>query len=271
MVLGLLALVACGSGQPGNASVPENCTPKHKNLHTISDGALTVAAFNTLPMFEYTPGQPIKGIDGQLVETLAQMECLELRVNVMQASSAIPAVQSNRADIAAGGWYATAERKEVVGLTQPYYSDAVVFVSHEGYDQVAQVKGKKVGTVQGYLWPETLKALYGEDNVKIYQTPDAQFNDLAAGRIDAVVEGVAVGTQAVAARPNDGLQVKKVAPDPSFPETITPSVIALPFTPGNDSLGQALSEDIDELLSTGQIDTYLSNAGVDPKNAELVP
>jgi polar amino acid transport system substrate-binding protein len=228
-----------------------------------------VAAFNTLPMFDQVPGRPLAGIDGQLVQRLAQMECLELSVQLVQASSAIPAVQSGRADVAAGGWYATEERRKIVDLTPPYYADSVVFISRQGFDDTTELRGKVVGTVQGYLWPATLQQLYGEGNVRIYQTPDAQFNDLAEGRIDVVVEGLAAGITAVRNRPDAGLVVKRVQPDPAFPETVHPSVIALPHTKGNTSLAAALRDDIAELLRTGEIATFLRNAGVEPADAEL--
>jgi polar amino acid transport system substrate-binding protein len=263
------AAVACGAGGGSASAPPSNCTPRHQNVKTIDSGTFTVASFNTLPSFEYKEGQPLKGIDGELVQKLADLECLKLKVNLVQASSAIPAVQSNRADVAAGGWYLTDERKKIVDFTPPYYSDAVVFVSREGYDQVSQLQGKTVGTVQGYLWPKTLERLYGKDHVRTFQTPEAQFDDLAAGRIDVVVEGLAFGTEAVRLRPGKGLVVKKVQPDPDFPETNKPSVIAMPYTKGNDSLGAALRDDVNELLKNGDIDKYLDNAGVNHEDAKV--
>jgi hypothetical protein len=55
-----------------------------------------------------------------------------------------------------------------------------------GYKSLAELDGKKVGSVVANLWTDELKNAFGANFA--YQDGEAVFSDLAAKRIDAVVD-----------------------------------------------------------------------------------
>ncbi len=49
----------------------------------------------------------------------------------------------------------------MLGLSAPLYLDVMGIISKPGYATVGELEGKRVGTVQGYLWVNDLKKVLG--------------------------------------------------------------------------------------------------------------
>jgi polar amino acid transport system substrate-binding protein len=256
-----LAAAGCGSSSSSSSS---SCKPAHQ-FSTLQQGTLSVSAYSALPNFE--PGKnggPPTGIDGDILAYVAKKECMKLNVQIENTAAVIPAVQSNRTDVAAGGWYITPERKKVVDFTIPYVTAPAIFASKKGYNQVDQIKGKTLATTQGFLWVSRLQKLYGANHVKLYQTPDAAMQDLALGRVDAVMDSLEEGGQLAKQTHNSGIQVKIIKASSELSDTTHPGLIGFPYTQGNSALGAALDADIKQLQDSGQIKKILQKYGVDP-------
>lgn len=184
------ALAACGgnASDSGDNTVSEDCEPKHE-FSTVTDGVLTVSSFD-LPPFTKFEGSELTGVDADIINEIAKMECLTVEAQPMDAPNVIPAAQSGRVDIAAGDWYRTAERAAVVSLSAPLYVDQMGIISKDGISSIDDLKGKSVGTVDGYLWVADLQKFLGSD-LKTYQSSSAMWQDLLNGRIDIAVDSYA--------------------------------------------------------------------------------
>ncbi|WP_163220331.1 substrate-binding periplasmic protein, partial [Citrobacter freundii] len=80
-------------------------------------------------------------------------------------------------------FYRTAAREKVVTLSNPVYLDQLAVASIEGYDTLDQLKGKKVGTVEGYAWVTQM-----ENELEGSTTYPSSLNlaqDIQSKRIDA--------------------------------------------------------------------------------------
>ena len=44
-----------------------------------------------------------------------------------------------------------------MGLTAPMYTDQMAFISKDGVKSMSELEGKKVGTVDGYLWVDDVR------------------------------------------------------------------------------------------------------------------
>ena len=263
------ALAACGSSKQ-DSSVAANCKPKHE-FTTIKRGTLSISTVPTLPYFDFdATRQQMEGVEGDVLTAIARMECLDTAVQVLSGSAGLQAVISNRADVSAGGWYKTDERAKVVGLSTPMYYDFVVLVSRDGVARLSDLKGKKVGTVQGSLFVEPAKQVLGSDAVKQYQLADAVFSDLAAGRIDAAIFGSAQAGYLVKQKGADELQVVRAEPEQEFAPSLEAGTVVLPYPKGNPAIGRALDADIRELRANGEMQRILDRWGLsNPNNFEL--
>lgn len=259
-----LSAAACG-GSPGR-TVAEDCTPEHE-FSTVVKGHLTVSTYEYPPHTMLT-GDGLSGVEGDLLTEIAERECLMLTVDSTGgASAAVLAVQSGRSDLAAADWYRTEARTKIVALSDPIYLDQGALVSTVGYQSIDELEGKKTGAPAGSLWNDDFQKVFGDD-FSVYQDPEAAFQDLASGRIDAVIDTVAAATYRLESAPVEGAQVVPLKPDFRIPDTARPGQVNWPTNKGNPELTQALNDQIGALREEGLIAETLQKYGIDESAAE---
>lgn len=261
-VTGLLAttlLSACGDNSGG--TVAEGCDPAHE-FDTLKKGTLTVATYE-LPPYSKVEGNDITGVDGDILNQIAKMECLTIKPMNLSAAAVIPSVQAGRADLAAGNWYRTEDRSKVVALSDPVYTDQMALISEDGVTDITQLKSRKVGTVDGFLWVADMKDYIGSA-LKIYPSPVNMYQDLKAGRIDVAVDGF--GSAAYNA--GDEFEVKAAEPLEAIGASLDPAQSSFPVPLGKDALLDALNDDIAKLRESGELAKILENHDLDPSAAE---
>lgn len=246
------------------AASAQECAPQHK-VTTVEAGVLTVAAPTFPPFSIPKPDGSLSGVDGEIVNAIAAKECLKVKVMPVEYATAIPYVVSGRADVAIGDYYRTEEREKVVNISSPLYLDEMGLYSKEGVTKISQLEGRKVGTVQGYLWVNELKNILG-DNLHLYNNYIALYQDLEAGRIEIGADGVAVGTAAQVGGALKGIQIKVAEPDTRVSASVNAAQAGLPLSKDNPDLLKAVDEVLVELHKSGKIVEILGQFGL-PKSA----
>jgi len=106
----------------------------------------------------------------------------------------IPALLAKKYDAIIASMSITEERKKAVAFTDRYYSNMLRFVAKKGSGLDADMlKGKAVGAQRA-----TISASYLEDNmagqvdIKLYDTQENAYLDLASGRTDSVLADMLV-------------------------------------------------------------------------------
>lgn len=254
IVLGLGA-VSCGADSQGS-SVSADCAPAHQ-VSTVKHGVLTVAAVDIPPVSSTASGS-YTGVEADLLKKFAADNCLELKVSTVSFAGAIPAIQSDRADVATGGFYRTAERAQVVALSDPLYVDQLAAVSEDGASTVDDLLGHKVGTVDGYLWTQDAKDLLGAD-LTVYPSDVEMKADLKAGRIDIGLDSLGAAS---ALFKGESMSIKPLAADDRIQATSEPAQIGFPLTKGNASLLEAMNDAVAAWHKDGTIKDALGNAGM---------
>jgi polar amino acid transport system substrate-binding protein len=252
------ALSGCGtaaSGAPG-----ADCKPAH-TFPTVAQGKLSVVLYD-LPPFSKLQGNKVAGVDGDIINAIAEMECLTVSAKSVATAANIPTVQAGRADVSIAAWYRTAARAEIVGLTEPIYTDQMAIISKDGLDDADQLKGKTVGTVDGYLWVDDMKKLLG-DSLKVYPTTLNMNQDLAAGRIDIGIDSYGSAQfnkkgdfKVTVIKPHDAIAASKEA-----------AQIAIPVPKKNTELLAALNADLKTLRENGKLAEILKANGLDASAA----
>lgn len=265
-MLGLLITTSvAGFAAVSNA---EECTPKH-NFKTIEEGYLTVSA-PTFPPFSIPEGEnQVSGIDGDIVTAIAEMECLKIKVAKVEYATAVPYVSSGRADVAIGNFYRTEARAKVVALSDPLYLDEMGIYSKDGITQIEELKGRSVGTVQGYLWVDELKAILGDD-LKLYNNYVALYQDLDTGRIQVAIDGIGVGSSAQqSSNVLKGIQIKVAEKDERVQSSVNAAQSGLPLSIDNADLLAAINADLAEIRSSGKLVETLEKYGLSKSAAEV--
>lgn len=260
----LPALAACGGGNSAASGVSEDCKPAHQ-FSTIKDGTLTVSVYVT-PPYTMKDGNGYKGVDTDLIKKVAEKECLKVQFNEIAAAGLIQSVQSKRADTALGGIYRTPERAKTLELSATAYKDGMVLVAKEKLSTLAQLKGKTVGVIQGYLWTEDLQKALGQGGVKIYQSSDGMVNDLKNGRLDVAVLTNAEAAYRIRQAPDSGLVATQIEATPKVAASQHPGEVVFPSPKGNTTQADAISADIQELVKDGTVAKVLKKYGM-PESA----
>ncbi len=124
---------------------------------------------------------------------LAAAIARELGVTARQSQNAwdslIPALQRGDFDIAMNGLEITPQREATVLFSVPYFiytEQLVVRKEEQSISSVADLKGRKVGTLSGTVAQDILMKTAGVD-VRVYAGQVEPYEDLAIGRIDAVL------------------------------------------------------------------------------------
>jgi polar amino acid transport system substrate-binding protein len=260
-----LALSACGSSDSGGSTVDASCKPENK-ISTVKDGVLTVALTNT-PPYSFEKDKKLAGIDSAIVTELAKRECLSVDFAPYTYATAIPAVKTGRADVAVGGFYRTAERAEQVTLSEPAYLDEMTVMSEDGASTVDEFSGKKVGTVEGYLWVDALKKLDGVET-RVYPDSGALASDLKSGRLDIGIDGY--GAASISAKGTD-LKLEVLKEDPRVPATSEPSQTGILLNPKNADLATTFNALLEDMRSNGELVKILEANGLPASAAEVGP
>ena len=259
----LSAVIALSLGS--HVARAQDCSPKPLKL--VTDGTLTIAVTTYAPHSFLDEAGKASGIDGDIATEFAKRNCLKVKAVAVDPAAAIQYVLSGQADVAAGDWYRTAERAKVMNLSAPLYTDQMAIYSRDGLGKVSDLEGKKVGTVQGYLWVADLKTLLGS-SLKLYPNSVNMQQDLLSGRIDVAVDGYSQGVVAAQTGALKEIKVTVAEPDPRVKATAEAAQAAFPYALSATDFGAALDASISEMHQDGTIIGILQSYGLDGSAAE---
>lgn len=93
-----------------------------------SNGELVMATNAEFEPYEYHEGDEIVGIDVDIAQAICDKLGYELKVEDMEFSSILPAVQSGKADFGAAGMTVTEDRAASVNFTDTYANASQVII-----------------------------------------------------------------------------------------------------------------------------------------------
>lgn len=248
-------------------SVAEDCTPAYNEFPTVSEGKLTVATYDFAPL-TIVDGDKLSGVEGDILNEIAERQCVTLSVDSAGgANASIPSVQTGRADIPAGSWLRTTDRDKIMRLGAPVYLSPNAVVSTSNLT-VEDLKGKKVGSVAGNLFNDSLSKWLGSD-FAIYQDDESLYGDLSNGRIDALVAATISAKARFEDNPIEGATVNDVTPVTQVPEFAKSGQVNFPTTKENAVLGQTMDQLISDMRKDGTLEEIITKWGLDASTAEV--
>lgn len=139
-------------------------------------------------------GQAV-GFDVEIGHALCAKMKVECEVVTTEWEGIIPALNDNKFDFLISSMSITKERAEQVDFTVPYYSSKLQFVAPKGSELKTDkdsirdsLLGKTIGAQASTLSASWLQENLGMDiTLKLYDTQESAFTDLAEGHVDAVL------------------------------------------------------------------------------------
>lgn len=178
----------------GSMSVSQAAT-----MAEIKDrGYIVVATEDDYRPFEFIENGKPTGYDNELKALVEKYSGISLKQEIMPWAGILPGVTSGKFDMALSAVMVTDERRKVFDYTTPTAESATYYGVKKGSDikSKADLAGKVVGAQTGSAFlgelkkfDAKMKAETGKGVKKIveYQSYPEAYQDLALGRIDAVV------------------------------------------------------------------------------------
>ena len=136
------------------------------------------------------------GFDLDIAHALCEKMDAECSVVTSDWDGIIPALNTRRFDFIIASMSITDERKRAVDFTEPYYTNKLQFVAPKKSDFKVDkdyLKGKTIGaqraTIAGQWLEENLSDVI---SIRLYDTQENAYLDMASGRIDGVLADVFV-------------------------------------------------------------------------------
>ncbi|MDF0725528.1 ABC transporter substrate-binding protein [Cytobacillus sp. S13-E01] len=234
----LIILSACGTKESVSTGNEEN-----GNLNLVKDGSLTFAMSGLYPPLNFKKDGQLTGFDVEIGTEIAKRIGLEANPVTNPWETIIQGLKANKYDAIIGSMTATPERDEQVDFTNPYYlSGAQIFVAEGNNDILSKedLAGKTIGVIQSSTWKDMADEL--SDSVKGYPSDVNALQDLALGRLDAVITDKIVG---VNAKNEKGLEIKAIG------DLLNEDRVSVAINDGNTELAEKINEAIQSMIDDG--------------------
>jgi ABC-type amino acid transport substrate-binding protein len=263
------ALLAAGCGSSGSSSGGSGKTAQRYD--TIKPGVIKVAVESYMPYTALRAGKLV-GLDSDIIDSIAKKLDLKVEPQLTDFNGMLGGVQSRRVDITVGGVAWSKERQQQGLFTDPpYYSPPAMGVqSGKKYSTIDTLQGKRLGTVTGYVWVKSIKAVPGA-KLSAYPNANGVFDDLGSGRLDVgfldplilIYQQKQRPDQKIATEyltPPDDQQVKQ-HPDYEF---FRPYMTSFYLPKQEPKLEKAISTQIRAMYASGEMAKLIKKWGGDP-------
>jgi polar amino acid transport system substrate-binding protein len=266
LMAGLLLVTGCGSGNSKSGSAGA------QKLDTLESGKLKVAVESYMP-YTALRGGKLVGLDSDIINAVADKLGLEVQPQLTDFNGMLGGVQSHRVDITVGGVAWSKERQQQGLFTDPpYYSPPAMGV-HSGktYSTVNDLEGQRLGTVTGYVWVKSIKAVPGA-KLGAYPNANGVFDDLGSGRLDVGFLDPLLIIYYQKQRPDQKIQTQYLTP-PSASEVkahpeyefFRPYMTSFYIPKQEPKLEKAVSAEIRKMYANGEMAKLITKWGGDPQ------
>ncbi len=216
------------------------------------DDALVVATDAAFPPFEFVDEatKEIVGFDIDLMNAIADKAGLDIRYQNVAWDPLLAGMADCQYDMAISAMTITPERAEEFGFSDPYINAGQIVAVQADDDAIGgpeDLEGATIGAQIGTTGAMEAEAI-ADTTVKVYDTYELAFLDLANGQIDAVIADYPT---AVAFVNQNSDQLKTVG------EVFTDENYGIAFCKGNDALISQVNAALSELQDEGFIDALV--------------
>ncbi|HZG30195.1 polar amino acid transport system substrate-binding protein [Ensifer adhaerens] len=212
---------------------------------------LVIGTDSTYPPFEYldASGQFL-GFDMDIGRALCAQMKVECTFVSQEWDGIIPALQAKKFDMILSSMSITPERKQLVDFTDKIYNTppAIAVPKDSPAKSIADLKGKTIGAQTSTTHANYAEKHLPDTQLKLYPTADEYKLDIAAGRIDSVIDDVVVLTQWVKSKDGDCCKILTVLP---VDKVINGEGAGIAVRKGDDALREKLNKAIAAIRADG--------------------
>ena len=189
----------------------------------------------------------LQGFDVDIAKALCDRMGAECTFVKQDWDGIIPALLGKKFDAIVASMSITEERQKAVDFTGRYYTNKLQFVGKTGmaFDtSAAGLKGKSIGAQRATISGDWLEQNRPDANIKLYDTQENAYLDLASGRVDGVLADALVNYEWLQSDAGKGFEFKG---DPVFDGDL----IGIAVRKGDGALREKLNKAIDAIVADG--------------------
>lgn len=186
----------------------------------------------------------VTGFDVEIARALCKKMGADCTIVTQDWDGIIPGLLAGKYDAIVASLSITDERRKAVDFTEPYYSNSLRMIAKKGSTiDPGNLKGKAVGSQRATIAANHAEKIEGA-RVKLYDTQENAYLDLASGRIDLLVSDMLPGY--------DWLRSKQGEEFEFVGETIDiGDKIGIALRKGDDKLRERMNKALAEILADG--------------------
>lgn len=159
---------------------------------TMAGKAITIATEGTYKPFSLTNADgTLGGFDVELMQALCDDMQAKCTIKAQDWDGLLPGLMAKKYDAAIDALSMTPERQAQVDFSDPYFTNTLVFVTKKGSpinpDDTAQIDSHSVASQRSTLSSQWMEKNHPKAKLKLYDTIDNAFMDLASARSDMMI------------------------------------------------------------------------------------
>ncbi|MDE4454551.1 ABC transporter substrate-binding protein [Psychrobacter sp. DAB_AL62B] len=190
----ILALVGCSNGQnESNGSVSSDAAETaEKKAASTDDNVLRIGTEGAYAPFNYTNADgTLGGFDIEIANAICDDMKMTCDIMAQDWDGIIPGLKAGKYDAIVAAMSVTPERAQQVAFTDPYFSNALVFLAKKdsAFDPAnsSDIDSHSIAAQRSTISSQWLEKAYPKADMKLYDTLSNAFLDLGAGRVDAMI------------------------------------------------------------------------------------
>lgn len=208
---------------------------------------LVVGLTGKYPPFNYFDERgELTGFDVDVARALCRSLARPCEFRTLQWDGIVGALLAGRIDVVIGSMAITEERAEAVRFSRPYYESGAQLFLAPGADPAKPPA--RIGVTLGTTYEALVRARYPAAEVRVYKGEVDSIEDVAAGRLDALVTDRLVGRHIARAR---GVALQEVG------APLVEERMAIPVAPSETALLAELDRAVTELRASPEYDALM--------------
>ncbi|HCR87227.1 MULTISPECIES: ABC transporter substrate-binding protein [Psychrobacter] len=194
----LLALAGCSNGQnETNESASAETTKTSEAADNNSaasddDNVLRIGTEGAYAPFNYTNADgTLGGFDVEIANAICDDLQMTCEIIAQDWDGIIPGLKAGKYDAIVAAMSVTPERAKQVAFTDPYFSNALVFLAKKdsSFDPAnsSDINAHSIAAQRSTISSQWLENAYPKADMKLYDTLSNAFLDLGSGRVDAMI------------------------------------------------------------------------------------
>ncbi|WP_440995330.1 ABC transporter substrate-binding protein [Arhodomonas sp. SL1] len=208
---------------------------------------IRIATEGAYPPFNFIDESgEVKGFDVDIANALCEEMGADCELVIQDWDGIIPGLVAGKYDAIIASMSITPERQEAVTFSERYYSNKLQFIAAKDSDfgPEGDLGGTAIGAQRATIAAQWLEENTEDVTVRLYDTQENAFLDLASGRVDAILADKYVSWEWLESEQGSDYEFKG---DPVYED----DEIAIAVRKGNTELAERFSEAIEAIRADG--------------------